>query len=357
MKTKIRKIFFNKKPKKLKVAIFIKYFFPSYGGPYFVIQETVKELKKENIKIEIFSCDSEFLKRKKLSINQVKNFDICHFYGGWNFFYIKWYLIALFFRKKIIFHPFGIFEPWALNQKKIKKKIAWFFYQNKMLEKSDLVQCVSLNEEKNILKLNQNINTYVLPYGIAKKRIKKKISKKNIKKKILFLSRIHEKKGLENLIKVWNSINNSEWELDIVGPSDDFLFLKKLKKLARKKELKINFMEPIYEKNKKDKLFDSYDLLILPTKNDPFGMVILESMARGLPVLTNKNTPWSEIKDYDAGWYINSDINSLKNTLKKIFNLKKFQFTKKSINSTNLAKKYSWDIISKKYRLMYLSLI
>ena len=45
------------------------------------------------------------------------------------------------------------------------------------------------------------------------------------------------------------------------------------------------------------KLFSKYDVLILPTQNENFGMVILEALSRGLLILTTNETPWNIIQE------------------------------------------------------------
>lgn len=342
----------------MKIGFLIENYHPSVGGPYTVVKEIVYELIKRNIKAIVITKKNPLSIKKISLIKEIKKVDICHLYGGWTFFYLKAFIISYFLKKKIIFHPLGIFEPWAFNKKKIKKKIAWFFYQNKILEKSNLVQCVSKMEEKNLLKLNKNLNTCILPYGISKNVIKKKINQKNVKKKALFFSRIHPKKGLIELIKEWIFIDNPDWSLDIVGPCDDKDYYNSLLKLCSDlKNDKIKFLAPVYKKKDKNKLFDNYDLFILPTKNDPFGVVILESLSRGLPVLTNKNTPWIDIKNYNAGWYLDLGASCLRSELIKIFKTKKNEFFAKSKNAIKLAKQFDWGIITEKYIQMYLNVL
>jgi glycosyltransferase involved in cell wall biosynthesis len=119
----------------------------------------------------------------------------------------------------------------------------------------------------------------------------------------------------------------------------------------------INFYNPVYNKKKKFKIFDNYDLMILPSYSENFGMIVLESLARGLPVLTTVSTPWLNIKNKNAGWVINSSYNHLKLVLKKIFLYPEKEFTIKSMNAINLAKKFTWKNISKIYVKTYCKLL
>jgi len=337
---------------KIKIAIIVDKFSPVIGGPYFILKQTVNSLKKIiNIKL-IFNESGKF--KKKIKLNQtLKKFDLIHLYGGWTYFHIKVALLAFKLKKKLIIHPLGYYEPWSLNQKILKKKIAWNLYQKKLLLKSDLIHCASKNESKNLLKLNKNFKTFVLPYGIENSFIKKYKNKLKIKRKALFLSRIHKKKGIENLINSWKQANNKKkWTLDIIGPCSDEKYLLKLKNLA-KNEKNINFLKPIYNNNKKKILFNKYDFLVLPTFNENFGMVILEALARGLPVLTNYNAPWNDIKIYNAGWFLSDNCKSLSSCLKKIFKSNINIFKKKSFNAIKLADNYNWNSLAKNYVGMY----
>jgi glycosyltransferase involved in cell wall biosynthesis len=339
----------------MKVALITDSFNPKIGGPFTVIKTTQKVLSKKKINIEIIS-KLKTISNKYFNLTSfIKKFDICHFYGGWTYFHIKCFLIAFKLKKKIIIDPIGYYEPWSLTQKPIKKKIAWFLYQKKILQKANLIVCSSNLEKKNLLILNKNFKIKVIPYGILENFIKKKIIQKKIKKKAIFFSRIHKKKGVENLIKSWNEINDKNWILDICGPVDDNKYFKKIKLL--KKNNKINFIKPIYGDAVKIKLFKKYDVFLLPSHSENFGMVILESLARGLPVLTTTNTPWINIKKLNAGWIINSNLKYLTFALKKIFKSSENDLYIKSRNALKLAKKYNWNNISKLYIKTYSQLI
>lgn len=324
------------------------------GGQFSSLNQIASQLKKNKIKYLILHKQSKILNNRYLLQKTLSNYDIFHFFGGWTIFYVKLSLLALKLNKKIIVHPMGFFEPWSLSQKKIKKKIAWHLYQEKILLKADLIHCASDNEKKNIMRLNKKFKTVVLPFGIEDSFINKKSSKK-IKKKALFFSRLHKKKGLLDLINAWKDINNKDWILDIVGEGEEKTYLKKL--VIKKNYTNINFLNPIYKINNKIKLFNKYDFFILPTKSENFGISILESLARGVPVLTTSNTPWKSITKYNSGWIINKVNPELKLTLKKIFKLKKNIFLIKSKNSIILAKKFRWKLVFPKYVNVYKSLL
>lgn len=332
----------------MNICFVIDDFDPKVGGPYTAIKDITQQLRNNKIKFLIIDKKNFLLKKKFLH-----NYDIFHIFGGWSLFYVRLSLLALQMKKKLIIHTMGFYEPWSLNQKKIKKLIAWKLYQKKILLKANLIHCASSNEEKNLLKLNKNFKTIVLPFGVNYSYIKKKITKK-LNKKALFFSRLHQKKGLVELISAWQGISNSDWTLDIVGDGDNNEYFKKM---LNNKKIKINFLDPVYGNEEKIKLFSKYDLFILPTKNENFGISILESLSRGLPVLTTTATPWMSIVRYNAGWIINKTEQDLRANLVKIFKMKSNEFYIKSKNAVKLAKKFKWSLIFREYMKTYKHLI
>ena len=58
--------------------------------------------------------------------------------------------------------------------KKIKKRIALLVYQKKILKLADVVHCTSINEEKNIKLIDENINTKIIPHSATGLNYEKK---------------------------------------------------------------------------------------------------------------------------------------------------------------------------------------
>ena len=324
----------------MKICFIIEFYNPLMGGQYTALKEIAAQCRKNKIKY-IIIYKKKYL--NKTSLNKIfTDFDIFYFFGGWNLFFLKLHLLALKFKKKIIIHPLGFYEPWALSQSRIKKKIAWIIFQKKLLLTADLIHCASIKEKKNIVKLDKKFKTIYLPLGINDNFIKKKI-KYTLKKKILFFSRLVSSKGVDSLIKAWIDIGKKDWTLDIVGVGNNRNFIRETNK--SNKNIKINFLKPIYTSSKKKTLFDKYDCLVLPTKNESFGLVILESMARALPVLTTNETPWISINKRNAGWIINDSIVELKLVLHNIFQMKEKDFIIKKKNAIKLASNFKWSKI------------
>ena len=309
----------------MKVCFVSEFFDPSYGGQYASIKSVMDMCKLKKIDFNIIYKKSKIYIDKNSLEKTIKKADIVHIFGGWTWFYIKTSLLAYKLNKKVILHPLGFYEPWSLSQKKIKKTSAWYIYQKNFLKKADLVHCASRIEELNLKKLIPELKTTILPFPVHKKFIKKKITQ-NINKRCIYFSRLHKKKGLDILIDAWVKLKKSDWSLDIVGYGNQNYYKNKIKDC---KINNINFLKGVSKQNKKKELLDNYDFFILPSLNENFGIAILESLARGLPVLTTNETPWTVIQNKNAGWIINYSSIELILVLNKIFNATEKEFFKK----------------------------
>ena len=278
------------------------------------------------------------------------NVDIVHNNGIWTRFSYR--VMNNSFRNKIktIQSVHGMLEPWSLSQGKFKKKLALLVYQRSILEKADLIHA-STSEEVRAIRANGIRNKIaVIPNGID---IKCPLKINNTKPyKLLFLSRIHRKKGIELLLEALSCFRY-KFELVIAG-SGDFNYITKLKRDVQSLGLsKIVTFVGYVEGEEKRKLFMSTDFFILPTYSENFGNVVAESLKYGKPVLTTNKTPWSEIESQMCGYITTPSAISIIIALKSISELSIDEYEDMQENAFNLGKKYDIDVVGKKYLNVY----
>jgi len=145
---------------------------------------------------------------------------------------------------------------------------------------------------------------YLLSFGCKKEKIScipNSIPEEFFKSKtkrgewILFLGRIAEVKNLETLIKSIVFINKKV-KLDIMGPAEKH-YKNKLINLINSLKInkQINFLPPVYDLKEKIKIIDNHEFIILPSKYESFGFVLLEAMARKKLVISSKTQGGKEI--------------------------------------------------------------
>ncbi len=137
--------------------------------------------------------------------------------------------------------------------------------------------------------------------------IKNKLYDKNF----LFIGRLSAVKNLEMLVKVFNSL--PEYKLTIIGDGEE---KKYLNKIAAEN---INFVGSIENSRLKDEYL-KHDIFILPSTNEPWGLVVEEALYFGLPVIVSQNCGSCElIEDGKNGYIIDpNNFNQIRDTIKQI---------------------------------------
>jgi len=200
---------------------------------------------------------------------------------------------------------------WAMAHGGMKKRLAWHFYQRRDLESADAFHCTSELEAEEVRRLGFRQPIEVIPNGIT---LPASLPERQVRsgRRALFLSRIHPKKGLVNLVRAWKQANVSrEWKLMIAGP-DESGHQAEVEAEVRSLGLtdQVEFPGAISDDQKWQYYVDS-DLFILPSFSENFGIVIAEAMAAGLPVITTTGTPWSVLKEQALGWWVEPTADAL----------------------------------------------
>jgi glycosyltransferase involved in cell wall biosynthesis len=276
--------------------------------------------------------------------------DIVHINGIWSPQNWGFQKVAQELKIKVVLSPHGMLESWILEHNPLKKKIALILFQNNAIRKADHIHATAQMENDSIRKLGFNNAITIIPNGIdLSEIIQTKTSYGS--KKMVFLSRIHPKKGIEILIEAWRICDTTGWSLEIAG-NGDVIYIQSLTKMAQ--DLKnVNFVGAKYGQEKWNFL-RSADVMVLPTYSENFGIVVAEALAVGLPVITTKGTPWQDLEKYNCGWWIDLSILNLKLTLAKVTNTPIVTLESMGNNGKNLIKeKYDIKQIAKNMNILY----
>jgi glycosyltransferase involved in cell wall biosynthesis len=251
-------------------------------------------------------------------------------------------------------------ENWSLKHKALKKKFVWYLYQKKDLQNC-IAFCVTSNQEaESIRKLGFKQPIAVIPNGVDLPNLVPRKESENKVHYALFLSRLNPKKGVLDLIEAWNRLikyGNKQihnWQLKIVGPDEEGYKADVLRAIGEHNlQKKIIVLEPVYG-DEKQKLFSEADLFILPTYSENFGNVIVEALAAEIPVITTKGAPWSELEEYQCGWWTDIGVEGCINALTKALALNDKERREMGKRGRKLVEtKYSWASIAEKMISFY----
>lgn len=260
---------------------------------------------------------------------------------------------------KVVLSPHGMLEPWIIARHYWTKKLpALMLYQKAAIENADCLHATAESEKENLLKLGYNSKIEVVANGIDVDSIVIK-NDWHKRKNILFLSRVHVKKGIEFLLEAVSLLKSQMdgYIINIAGEGDDdYIASLKKKALELGIEKMVNFCGGVYG-DKKWNLYRNADVFVLPTYSENFGIVVGEALACGTPVITTKGTPWEELETEKCGWWTEISTNGITQALHDFLLLTEEELEVMGKRGRKLIEdKYSTTIIASQMKRLYIQL-
>jgi glycosyltransferase involved in cell wall biosynthesis len=231
-----------------------------------------------------------------------------------------------------VYTPHGMLEPWALQQKKIKKKIYLELFEKRWSRYAAAIRAVSSSEATNLRSVFPSSKVIHISNGVD--GLATGTSDRQWKQ-FLFLSRLHKKKGIMPFVTGWiNSTfaHNPNVRLVIAGPDQGELI--RLEKLIQNCE-NIIYVGPVYGKAKEE-LLRSSDFFLLTSFSEGFPTAVLEAMELGLIPVMSKGCNFNEAFDAKAAFHAEPDSTQISQVLDKLSQMSKNELDQMSANAIEL---------------------
>lgn len=360
----------------MKVLTFLTNIDQSKGGPSRSVPFFVRGLALEGIDITLMVIESSDMNLHALDNTTAKvhflpnnykkrdlegfvlreGFDIIHGQCIWEPLFHQMRVLADKYHIPFVLTPRGTLEPWSLQQKKWKKRIARWLYQDKDLSRCACIYTTADMEAMHVRELGFKNPISVIPNGIETLNYPCRKDYSIVKKQVLFLSRIHPKKGIEVLLAAWKRIIDAHpgWSLLIVGNGEES-YIKSLEEKVKELSLSdtARISEPVFGEEK-IALYQSSSLFVLPSYSENFGMVIAEALSCGVPVITTDNTPWNLLNETGTGWCISLTEDKLVKALEEAISMDPdvlYQMGQKG--SMEVYKQFDYHSVAKKNVELY----
>lgn len=257
--------------------------------------------------------------------------------------------------------PRGMLDPWALRQSRIKKRIAGSLFESRHLRSAGCLHALCRSEADAIRKAGLTNPVCTIPNGIDLPYIARQSiangGDADGRKRMLFLGRIHPKKGLFELIRAWSSAAQhlKDWKLTIAG-WDDGGHLNGLQELVNDCNLdrSIDFFGPAYGEEK-ERLLSAADAFILPSFSEGLPMSVLEAWAYRLPVLMTNECNLPEGFSQECALKVKPDESSLARSLVAFSNANHVDRFEMGMRGRQLVERsFTWEKVASQMRDVYL---
>lgn len=296
---------------------------------------------------------------------KVSKADLFHQHGIWQAFSIDVHRAARSSNRPVIISPRGMLDAWAVRNSRWKKRIAAWLYENANLADAACLHALTTAERQSIRDYGLQMPIAVIPNGIDPDIANAKPpppswagQARSDKQTLLFLGRIHPKKGLVQLLKAIQLIGQSSeagcWQFVIAG-WDQFAHQRQLLTIARDLGVDsyVHFVGPQFGEAKFASLAFA-DAFILPSVSEGLPMAVLEAWAFALPVLMTPECNLSESFSQGAAIPIHSDPTSIAEGLETLFMLSEAERSAIGLRGQQLVRsQYSWKTVVSQMQSLY----
>lgn len=303
---------------------------------------------------------------RRVVMEEAREADVVHNHGLWMWpnAYAREAAVAA--GKPLVISPRGMLEAWSMRRSKLRKAVAWRLFERKNLRSAAMFHATAESEARSIQKVINGVSEgrcfggarereqgtvdggqgevpiVVAPNGVDLPDLENRPGREVIEQRfpqlrgrrwVVFMSRLHPKKGLDLLLRAWAKKHTayglrheagSGWRLAggetetsaaeepvhrdavlvIAGP-DLVGYRKEIERMVREMGLQESVVLTSEVRGvEKDALMANADVFVLPSFSENFGIVIAEAMAWGRPVITTTGTPWQEVAKVGAGWWV-----------------------------------------------------
>jgi glycosyltransferase involved in cell wall biosynthesis len=283
---------------------------------------------------------------------------VVHVHAWWNMVSVLSCMVAILLSRPVLLSPRGTLSGYSFgNRKSFVKNI---FHQT--IGKAMLNRChfhVSTEKEKqDILKIFSPRSICVVE-NFVELPITKFVNtnyldvRKNNVFKLVFLSRVEEKKGLDILFKELQKLSIT-YHLTIAG-TGDLNYVESLKVLSSELGIQESISWIGHQSNRqKFQLLAEHDLMVLPSHDESFANVVIESLFVGTAVLISSNVGLSDyILSNNMGWVYEHSRENIADNLEAAFKNKSKRISIRTTAPKKIATDFNEEQILKKYLELY----
>jgi glycosyltransferase involved in cell wall biosynthesis len=374
------------------------------GGPSQAVLETVKALRNQGVAAEIVTTNDNgndlldvplnqcieyqqvpiwFFSRFSPEINSIRefafssqltswlwqnaaNYDLLHIHAIFSYTSTVAMAIARFQGIPYIVRPLGQLCEWSLQQSARKKEIYLKLIERANLNHAQALHLTSRQEEEEVAHLGLSVPSFVLPHGIsipepltdARDRLRQYLNLPADEPVILFLSRLHPKKGLDYLIRALSKLTHHRFTFVLAG-SGAKEYEAEIESLLVKTGIRDRTSLTGFLTGEIKNLFmQGSDLFVLTSHSENFGVAVLEALAVGVPVLVTPGVALANVvQENQLGYIAQLDVLAIAEAVDNYLSNPQAGKDMGDCARQIIIEKYTWEKISSDLLAIYRSIL
>ena len=256
----------------------------------------------------------------------------------------------------------GMLEPWALENKKLKKLVYAALVERANVAGARALHALTQAEARQFVGFGARSPIAVIPNAVdLPDRADASLFLRDFpelrgKRLVLFLARLHPKKGLDLLLEAWAEVvaDFPDAHLVVAGPDSEGT-LARLRHFVADRGLVGNVcFAGLLQGAMKWSALAAAEAFVLPSFSEGQSVGVLEAMGMGLPVIVTEACNMPEVRELDLGWTIQPHLEPLTNALRELLRGELMENLDKGIRGAALVQsRYSWPVVAQQMAELY----
>jgi len=289
--------------------------------------------------------------------------DVIHLHGLWDPILLSAALTARRCRIPYVLTCHGMLDGWSLSQRAWKKKTALFLGFRHMLARAAFLHVLNQDELSYVERLRLGCPLETIPNGVFLEEIGELPPPGSFyamcpelrgRPFVLFLGRLHFKKGLDYLAQAFSQLAGAHPDLQLVvaGPDDGGRGL--LERIVADANLgnRVHLVGPIYGREKYKALVDAI-CFCLPSRQEGFSVAITEALACATPVVISESCHFPEVAECGAGEVVALDPSAVASALDKVVTNSDLRARMSSAGRRLVKTRFTWPKIAEEMIATY----